>query len=144
MSETERNKALLHEVLEQVFNKHDLEKAAQYYVEDYKQHNPHVPQGRAGFVQFFSGFMRAFPDLHATVEQVVAEGDRVCTFIRWTGTHQGDFQGLAPTGRRVEFQTADLFRVKDGKITEHWDVVANTDMLAALGVVQFAEGPKKL
>ncbi|HEX2569254.1 MAG TPA: ester cyclase [Polyangia bacterium] len=141
---TEKNKALAREVLEKVFNQHDLTAAARYYREDYRQHNPNVPQGRAGFQQFFGAFMSAFPDLHADVEHLMAEGDQVVLFIRWTGTHLGDFQGLAPTGRRIEFQTADVFRIVEGLIAEHWDVVANTDMLAALGVIRFEGGAKRM
>lgn len=144
MNTTENNKALFVEVMEEVFNKHNLELADRYYLEDYKQHNPNVPTGRAGFKAFFSGFMAAFPDLHATVEQVVAEGDLVSAIIRWTGTHTGNFQGLSPTGRPIEFKTADIFRVEGGKIAEHWDVVSNTEMLATLGLISFRDGPKKM
>jgi predicted ester cyclase len=61
-----------------------------------------------------------FPDLSVTVEEVMAEGDRVTARVVMRGTHQGEFQGLASTGKRVEVRTIDMFRISNGKIVEHW------------------------
>ena len=62
----------------------------------------------------------AFPDLNVTVEEVMAEGDRVAARVTMRGTHRGEFQGIAPTGKRVEVRAMDMFRISDGKIVEHW------------------------
>ena len=62
----------------------------------------------------------AFPDMRITVEDMIAEGDRVSARVTMRGTHQGEFQGIAPTGKRVQVKTIDIFRIADGKIAEHW------------------------
>src|SRR5215211_1350766 len=72
------------------------------------------------FRETFAEAREAFPDLHVTVEDLVAEGDRLTARITMRGTHQGAFQGLTPTGKRVEVRAIDMFRISDGKIVEHW------------------------
>jgi predicted ester cyclase len=72
------------------------------------------------FKETFSEAREGFPDLSITVENVVAEGDRVATRVIMRGTHQGEFQGIAPTGKRVEVRAMDMFRISEGKIVEHW------------------------
>jgi steroid delta-isomerase-like uncharacterized protein len=72
------------------------------------------------FKETFSEAREAFPDLHVTVEDLVAEGDRVTARVTMQGTHEGVFQGLAPTGKWVEVRAMDMFRISDGKIVEHW------------------------
>src|SRR5215216_3844008 len=62
----------------------------------------------------------SFPDLSITVEDVMAEGDRVAARVVMRGTHRGEFQGIAPTGKRVEVKAIDMFRISNGKIVEHW------------------------
>ena len=88
-----------------------------------------VPQGLDGVKQFFSMFRAAFPDMQGTVEHIVAEGDKVIAFFTWRGTHRGDFMGIPATGKSVTMQTADAWRVANGKLAEHWDVV---DMMGAM------------
>ena len=61
----------------------------------------------------------AFPDFHADIHWQLADGDHVTTYKTYHGTHRGEFLGVAPTGRKVQFETVDVMRVQDGKITEH-------------------------
>jgi predicted ester cyclase len=72
------------------------------------------------FKETFSEARAGFPDLSITVEDVMAEGDRVATRVTMRGTHRGEFQGIAPTGKRVEVRVIDMFRISGGKIMEHW------------------------
>ena len=72
------------------------------------------------FEETFSEARAAFPDLNVTVEEVMAEGDRVAARVTMRGTHRGEFPGIAPTGKRVEVRVMDMFRISDGKIVEHW------------------------
>jgi steroid delta-isomerase-like uncharacterized protein len=72
------------------------------------------------FKETFSEAREGFPDLTIAVEEVMAEGDKVTARVTMRGTHQGEFQGIAPTGRRVEVRAIDIFRIEDGKIVEHW------------------------
>ncbi len=131
----EENKALLRRVIDEVFNQHNLDAADQYYPGDYLQHNSHVPPGLAGFKQFFTMHFAAFPDLHATIEDLIAEGDKVAARLTWRGTHKGEFEGVAPTGKQITFTTMEFFRVGDGKLAEHWDEVDLLGMLQQIGVI---------
>jgi steroid delta-isomerase-like uncharacterized protein len=72
------------------------------------------------FKETFSEAREAFPDMRVTVEDLIAEGDKVTARVTMRGTHQGEFQGIAPTGKRVEVEAIDMFRINDGKIVEHW------------------------
>jgi predicted ester cyclase len=72
------------------------------------------------FKETFAEAREGFPDLSITVEDVMAEGDLVAARVVMRGTHQGEFQGLAPTGKRVEVKAIDMFRISNGKIVEHW------------------------
>ncbi len=72
------------------------------------------------FKETFLEAREAFPDLRVTVEDLVAEGDRVAARVTMRGTHQREFQGLAPTGKRVQVRAIDMFRISNGKIVEHW------------------------
>lgn len=130
----EDNKALARRFVDAVNNK-DLSVFDEIIAEDYIQHNPQVAQGREGVKQFFTYFFSAFPDLQLTVEDILADEDRVVT--RWTmrGTHQGEFFGIPATGRQVAVTGMDIWRIADGKAAEHWDSIDNLGMLQQLGVI---------
>src|SRR5215210_1314250 len=83
---------------------------------------PHDPPAKLidTFKETFSEARESFPDLSITVEDVMAEGDRVAARVVMRGTHRGEFQGIAPTGKRVEVKGIDMFRISEGKIVEHW------------------------
>lgn len=68
----------------------------------------------------FSEVRQAFPDMQVSVEDVIAEEDRVAARVTMRGTHRGEFQGIAPTGKRVEVRAIDIFRIAEGQIVEHW------------------------
>ena len=72
------------------------------------------------YKETFSEAREAFSDVSVTVEDLVAEGDRVVARVTMRGTHQGDFQGLAPTGKLVQVRAIDMFRISNDKIVEHW------------------------
>ena len=62
----------------------------------------------------------SFPDLKVKVEDIIAEGDKVAFLVTWTGTHQGDFDGIAPTGNKIEFSETFFNRYENGKVVESW------------------------
>jgi predicted ester cyclase len=74
------------------------------------------------------------PDLRPDIHQVLAERDRVVTFVRWQATHTGPFGGVPATGKKITLETADMFRVQDGLFIEHWDVVDKLSVAATLGL----------
>jgi predicted ester cyclase len=102
---------------------------------DYIQHNPLVPQGRQGLIDFIPVIYQAMPDARFIVHDVFATAERVVTRWTWTGTLSGPgFLGLAPQGQRVEFDVIDVWRVKDGQLYEHWDQFDWPRALVQLGV----------
>jgi predicted SnoaL-like aldol condensation-catalyzing enzyme len=128
-------RTLIDELFAQVINAHRPDRAPAFYREDYVQHNPQVGPGLAGVRQLLTALDHAFPDLHGTVLFGLAEGDRVMVQVQWTGTHLGDFFGLPPTSKAIGFCSAETFRIQDGMIAEHWDVVDNVDLQVALGLL---------
>src|SRR6266403_6136351 len=82
----------------------------------------------------FGNILRtAFPDFHADIHWQLADGDRVTTYKTYHGTHRGEFLGMAPTGRTIQFETVDVMRVRDGKIAEHWGVANLFSLMQQLG-----------
>ena len=77
-------------------------------------------KGPEGFKQFVTTFITAFPDLHLTIDDMVAEGDKVALRITARGTHQGDFMGIAPTGKQVTAPGIVIQRLTGGKLAEGW------------------------
>jgi steroid delta-isomerase-like uncharacterized protein len=101
---------------------------------------PGVPPGRAGFLALSQQFLTAFPDVQTTVEDVVAEGDKVV--VRWTaqGTHQGAFFGVPGSGLRVTAQAIEIWRVADGQLAELWTQVDLLGMLQQVGAIPAPAG----
>ena len=95
-------------------------------------------QGKEGFKQFLSEFFTAFPDVHPDIEYIVAEDSLVVVFLNFTGTHKGLFQGRSSTNKTVKIRSADLYKVENEKIVEHWDVVDQLDLLQQTGAITFA------
>jgi predicted ester cyclase len=119
------NKALVKSFVESVFNNHDLS-ALEKYLTD-------TVQGKEGFKQSLRAQFKAFPDIHAKMEHIVAENDLVVVYLNFTGTHKGEFQGIQPTGKEVNIRSADLYRIENEKIVEHWDVVDQLNLLQQTG-----------
>ncbi len=84
---------------------------------------------------FLQGFASAFPDARFTIDDMIAEGDRVATKKTFTGTHQGPFAGIPPTGNRVTLTYVDILRVRDGRIVEHWLSMDQLSFMQQLGVI---------
>ena len=85
----------------------------------------HTPQpgttpDKAGVRKLYSYIRAAFPDFHAEIHWQLADGDRVTTYKTYYGTHEGHFLGVAPTHRKIHFETVDVMHVQKGKITDHW------------------------
>ncbi len=91
--------------------------------------------GREGVKQALGLFASAFPDWHTTIEDLIAEGDKVVMRGVASGTHRGVFMGIPPTGRRVTVSGVHICRIKDGKIVEHWAEADYLGMMQQLGVI---------
>ncbi|MBU1820605.1 MAG: ester cyclase [Bacteroidetes bacterium] len=99
-------------------------------------HDPAPGQapGPEGYIEFFSMMRTAFPDLHIEVEQLVADDENVAFAYTATGTHSGDFMGIAPTGKSVKFRGMQISKFKDGKMVERWGSSDELGILKQLGV----------
>jgi predicted ester cyclase len=125
-SQEKRNKTLVEFFVHEIFNKHNLSVIEKYL-------NPVAGKGSEGFKQFLSALFKAFPDWHTNIEQIVAEDNLVVIFLNGTGTHQGEFQGTPPTYKPVNIRSADLYRIENGIIVEHRDVVDQLNLLQQTG-----------
>jgi len=108
--------------------------------ESYAEHEepmPGQPPGLNGIRFYVNTFRSAFPDIKAkAIEPVISAGDMETTRVVLTGTHDGEFLGIAPTGKTVEFNTMDMIRVEDGKVVEHWGVTDMLKLMQQIGAVQ--------
>ena len=138
----EDNKALVRRGFEELFNEAKLDLADEIVTPDHVSHDtstPEHPPGPEGDRQLVNLVRGAFPDGRISIEDLVAEGDRVA--VRWTfrGTHRGVFMGIAPTGKEVEMGAMDLVRVAGGKIAETWSNVDMMAMMRQLGAIPAPE-----
>jgi steroid delta-isomerase-like uncharacterized protein len=133
---SEENKALAHRAWEVVFNQRNLDALYEFYAPNAVWHQPDQDlQGLEEVKQWLARPFEAFPDLNVSVEDVIAEGDKVV--IRYTsrGTHQGETGGLGPpTGRQIELEGIAILRFEGDKIVEFWDRFDNLSLLQQLGL----------
>ena len=108
---SEQNKQVVREYYERVLNGRDLEAVGDFFVDE------RLVEGvKGGCFRYFE----AFPDLHIALDDVIAEGDRVFVRSTMTGTHDGEYKGIPPTRRHVAAESAELFRVADGRFVGYW------------------------
>lgn len=136
MTTQKSNKEIVEEVMSEIFQKHDLSRIDEFMRDDYIQHNPNVPQGKAGFVKYFNHKWKAVPDSGCTVSKIVADGDIVVVYGVSTGTHSGEWLNAPATGNKISFDVVDIFRIQDGKLAEHWDVADRLTLFTQLGLVK--------
>ena len=133
----ERNKQVIRELYEEVFCGHNLSVVDNYIHDDYVQHNPHAAQGKAGFIEFHKMFFQAIPDARSTINMMVAEGDLVFVYSTYTGTHTGNgLLGFPATGNKIKYDVVDMFRLRDGKLCEHWDVADTKAIFTQIGTIK--------
>jgi steroid delta-isomerase-like uncharacterized protein len=136
-SQAEENKRTARRLVEEFFNAGDATRAAELYTNDYVRHDPGTPDAVKGIdaiTQVLTTYRTAFPDLHFVIEDMIGEGDKVVTRWTVTGTHQGDLQGIAPTGNKVELTGISLYRLADGKVAEEWTNWDTGGMMKQLGL----------
>jgi steroid delta-isomerase-like uncharacterized protein len=136
----EENKEVVRRFIE-AYNKHDLSSIEDFVAPDFIDHSHQG--GREGLKQLFSMAFKAFPDWHETIEDIIAEGDKVWIRAKSTGTHTGEWMGLAPTGKKVTTEMVDIYRIVDGKHVEGRFVVDQLDFLKQLGIIEYTEKGKK-
>jgi predicted SnoaL-like aldol condensation-catalyzing enzyme len=119
-SELEKNKQVVHNFIEYVLTRHDIGAAEKYFAQKPIKHNTQV-LGIEGFKEARRRFFEEFPDSRTTIDHIVAEGDKVFAMLTTTATNK-------QTGNRITIKSADLYRIENGRIVEHWDVVESTGL----------------
>jgi steroid delta-isomerase-like uncharacterized protein len=136
-SETEANKAVIRRFVEEVQNNKDWNAYDELNDPDFVNLSapPGIPADREGGKMYLMTFANAFPDIHFTIDDMIAEGDRVATKKTFTGTHTAEFAGIPATGKQVTLQFVDIMRVKNGRIVEHWLSMNQLSFMQQLGVI---------
>jgi steroid delta-isomerase-like uncharacterized protein len=134
------NKDVVRRYYDEVLNGADVALLDDLALAEYIEHDPLPGQGegRQGFKDRVTMIVTAFGQKF-TIEDVIAEGDRVV--VRWTGsgTHVGDFMGIPPTGRSFTIAGIDIHRIENGRMAEHWHVVDQLSLMGQLGLIPQAQ-----
>lgn len=137
MTKSDANKKVVSEFIDALFSRGHLNAVDTYLSDDFVNHDPPfgVTADREGMRSAAAMFRAAFPDWHSELHLLIAEGDLVAEHFTAEGTHRGEVMGVAPTGRPVSLRGINIFRIRDGRITERWGRVDDLGFLQQLGVV---------
>jgi steroid delta-isomerase-like uncharacterized protein len=115
----------------------NLDVVDELVADDFIDHEefPGLEPDKEGVKKFFAMFRTAFPDARMEPHEMLADGDLVSCRATFTGTQQGEFMGVPPTGRRIEANAIDILRVRDGQFVEHWGVMDAMTMMQQLGAL---------
>lgn len=142
---TEENKAIVRRVYDEVINQGNFAVADELFSSIFVYRAPGSPEfrGPEGFKQLIAMYRAAFPDLHLTVEEVLAEGGTVVSRYTARGTHRGDLMGIPPSGKQVAIPGIVISRFADDKVVEDFEILDHLGMLQQLGVATIP-GPQLL
>jgi steroid delta-isomerase-like uncharacterized protein len=138
---SEENKTAVRKLLELV-NDHALDRLGEVIADDVRVHGEAEGGGLEAVAEQTGEFLAAFPDLRFTLEDLIAEGDRVVSRATITGTQTGELEGIPPSGRRIEIADVDIYRIQQGKIVEMWVGPDRFSMMRQLGLLGEAEGER--
>jgi len=140
----EKNKAIVRKMFEAI-NKQSLASLDKLMAPDFVLHM-HTQQTHGWEVnrQVVEDEIKAFPDLHVAIEDIIAEGDKVCVRLQEKATHTGEYRGLAPTGNKLSYTVVAIWRVVEGKIVEGWIIYDQMDFLKQLGVIEYKGFPDEV
>ena len=135
---TEQNKALIARFVEELFNKGNIGIVNEIFAPNFierEQLPPGLPNGREGVKVLTTILRSAFPDFKATIDDILAEGDKVVIRMTWRGTQKGEFLGVPATAKRVSFGVIDIIRIANGKLVEHWGQMDSMSLMQQHGVI---------
>ena len=132
----EDNKSLVRRFIDALFTSGDLSATDTFLAPNFVNHDPPIglPADAEGMRMAGSLFRAAFPDWHSELHALVAEDDIVVERFTASGTHHGELMGVAPTGKHIELKGINIFRVRDGRITERWGRLDELSLLQQLGL----------
>ena len=132
---SEAAKAVVRRNTEEVQSGGDFNAFEELFADDFVDHTPqpNTSPDKTGVRKLYSYLRAAFPDFHAEIHWQLADGERVTTYKTYYGTHKGLFLGIAPTHRKIHFDSVDVMRVHNGKITDHWGVGDLLSLMQQIG-----------
>lgn len=141
----EMNKALLRRFVEEMVNQGNMAVASELVASDFIELDPFPGQapGRAGLIESIERLRRAFPDLIWRIEEMVAEGEKVASLHFWSGTHRGEFLGIAPTGKQVRMSCTIFDTYENGQLKKSRLVMNVLSLLQQLGAIPESEQEKR-
>ncbi len=142
---SEENKAVVqrfNELIGEFFRTGDANALDEVLSPDFVYYQPGTPPDLESIKQFLPMFRAAFPDMSYTVEDMIAEGDKVVDRLTWQATHQGELMGIPPTGNSVTVTEMHISRIADGKIVERWGQGDNLGLTQLPGVVPLPGQPE--
>ena len=134
----EQNKALVVRFVEELFNRGNMGIVGEIFAPDFierEQLPPGIPSGREGVKVLTTMLRSAFPDFKATIDDILAEGDKVVIRMTWSGTQKGEFMGIPASGKRISIGVIDIIRITNGKVVEHWGQMDSMSMMQQLGAI---------
>jgi steroid delta-isomerase-like uncharacterized protein len=134
---SEAAKAVVRRNTEEVQSRGNFDVFEELFAPDFLDHTPQPGRtpDRDGARELYRVLRTAFPDFRAEIHWQAADGDLVTTYKTYYGTHEGPFLGIAPTGRKIHFETVDAMRVRNGQIAEHWGVANLFSLMQQLGAL---------
>jgi steroid delta-isomerase-like uncharacterized protein len=135
---TDANKMMIRRFVEEVKNKRHLEQLGDIFTSDYREHNSTVSSfgpGIEGYKKFLNHLFTAFPEDNVTIDEIVSEGDMVVYRGTEAGTHKAEFLRIPATGKSATWTEIQFFRIKGGKVVEHWVDVDLFSWFQQLGVI---------
>lgn len=130
----EQNKELVRRFIDEIFLRGDFSAVDELLTDDFTPHTwGPMPPGRDGLKKAIQRVSAGISDPKMTIEDIIAEGDRVAVRLTSSATHTGEFMGMSPTGKRYEIGEIHIFRVRDGRVCEHWHQADFTGMMKQLG-----------
>lgn len=137
-----QEKVIVRRYFEEILDGGNLDLVDEIFDPQYVLHDPNAPEevrGLEGAKQFVGVFRSAFPDIAHTIEDQIAEGDKVVTRLRARATHKGELMGLPPTGEEVTVEGISIWRIANGKIKECWFNYDALGLMRQLGVIRELE-----
>ena len=135
MTLEEKNKDFMQAYSEDFWNKQNIAAFEKYYTADFIMHNANGDMNNEQYKGLCQAYFTAFPDLHITTDDLVAEGDKVTKVWTANSTHKGELMGIPATGNQIVVKGIEVFRIADGKIAEVWASMDNLGMMQQLGVI---------
>jgi predicted ester cyclase len=137
MADSEANRALVRRMEEELFNNRNLATLDEFIAAEYvlRTASEGTPADREAVRESIAMYLGAFPDLRISIDELLAVGDKVIGRFTFTGTHEGELMGLAPTGRRIAVRQIAMYRIEGGKVVEEWEVSDQLGLMQQLGAI---------